>query len=96
MANFTVEINRGQDDTESLSTDRTSSSGLAFTYTFNWANATLTEGESPYTSEAAYLKSLLLRLLKSWRKTQLDVGVREAYAAADESTKSTVRTTLGL
>lgn len=95
--NFTIEINRGQADAVTLSTPKTSPTGLALTWVFEQHNSALDEGETPLTSEPEYLRSVtLLPALQSWRRQQLDEGVRAAYAAADEATKAVVRMTLGL
>ncbi len=94
---FTIEINRGQADAIALSTPKTSPNGLALTWAFERHNSALEEGETPLASEPAYLRSVtLLPALRSWRRQQLDEGVRAAYAAADEATKATVRAALGL
>lgn len=93
MADFTVEINRGQGDSVSLTVDKASPNGLAFTFAFDKANV---DNDTPFTDEPDYLKSLLALMLKSWRKQQQNEGVLPAYNVADESTQATVRTTLGL
>ncbi len=97
MADFTIEINRAQGDEVSLITDKVSPNGLAFTFAFEQANLEkVAAGETEFTDEPDYLKSILIGILKSWRKQQLDEGVMPAYAAANEATKATVRSTLGL
>lgn len=93
MADFTVEINRGQSDAVSLSTNKTSPNGLAFTYALEQANI---DNETPFTDEPDYLDFLILNMLGSWRKQQLNDGVADAYKAADDTTKLAVRATLGL
>lgn len=95
--NFTVEINRGQADAVTLSTPKLSPNGLALTWVFERHNSALEEGETPLTSEPEYLRSvMLLPALQSWRRQQLEEGVKAAYDAADEATKAAVRMTLGL
>ncbi len=93
MADFTVEINRGQGDAVSLTVDKTSPNGLAFTYAFNKANV---DNDTPFIDEPDYLKSLLGLMLASWRKQQQNEGVLPAFNAADETAQNSVRTTLGL
>ncbi len=97
MANFTVEINRAQGDAVSLLVDKTSPNGLAFTFAFEQANIEkVAAGETEFTDEPDYLKSLLTGILKSWRRQQQNKGVKPAYEAANEATQATVRSTLGL
>jgi hypothetical protein len=95
---FTIEINRGQADAVALSTPKTSPNGLALTWTFDKHNVDLVNaGEPPLPDEPTYLRDvILLPALQSWRRQQLDEGVRAAYAAANEVTKAAVRATLGL
>lgn len=96
--NFTIEINRGQPDAVSLSTSKTGPNGLALTWVFDKHNLDLVASElPPLASEPEYLRSVtLLPALQSWRRQQLDEGVRAAYAVANEATKAAVRATLGL
>ncbi len=97
MTDFTIELNRGQPDEVSQAVNKTSPNGLAFTFVKDQANVQrVAQGQTPFTDEPAYLNNLLIGILQSWRRQQLDEGVSEAYAAADEATKATVRTALGL
>lgn len=95
---FTIEINRGQADAVTLSTPKTSPNGLALTWVFDKHNADLIDaGEPPLASEPVYLRdAVLLSALRSWRRQQLNVGVVQAYADANEATKAAVRAELGL
>ena len=97
MADFTVEINRGQGDAVSLTVDKASPNGLAFTFAFEKANIPLAaSGGTLFTDEPDYLESVLVSTLKSWRKQQQNEGVKPAYEAADDATQNSVRATLGL
>lgn len=93
MADFTVEINRGQGDAVSLVTEKLSSNGLAFTWALDQANL---NNETPFTDEPDYLRTLILGMLSSWRTQQMAEGVMPAFNSADDPTKISVRTTLGL
>lgn len=97
MVDFTIELNRDQSDAVSVTVNKTSPNGLAFTFAFDQNNTELvSNGQSPLSDEPTYLKGLLVGILQSWRSQQLNEGVSEAYKNADESTKATVRSTLGL
>ena len=97
MADFTIEINRGQGDEVSLTVDKVSSNGLAFTWAFEHANIGLADsGGTLFTDEPDYLESVLVSTLKSWRKQQQNEGVKPAYEAADDATQDSERTMLGL
>lgn len=95
---FTIEINRGQADDLTLSVAKTSPNGLALTWVFERHNVTLVDaGESPLADEPTYLRDqVLLPALRSWRRQQLDEGVDAAFDAANEATKASVRSLLGL